>query len=135
LAFCQRTRGLRFARQRSLLVGFDLFGATGGYGHGGGQRGANQPQALLGRLQHQRHPMLALRANLALAQAVPVRDLTLGRQGQFNRHVIGLPLAALHLSEQQPPRAARHDIQVQHMLADVQRKSAIPGARVDQPRQ
>ena len=79
--------------------------------------------------------MLALHANRAFTQRVPLRDLPLARQCQLDRHFIGVALAAQHFTQQNPTGPAGHDIQAQHMLADIQRHAALPGDRVCEARQ
>ena len=127
-----QARSLRVTLQRSHPVGLDLFGAAHGWRRRLGRCSAHQAQALLRRLQHQGYAVFALRANRAFTQAVPDIDTAIRRQAQFDRDFIGIALAALHDAKQQPAFTTLHDVQIQHVLADIQGQPALPGAGICQ---
>ena len=114
---------------------FEFFGAgrgDGGVRGAGRQLLAEQLQAVVGGLEHQRQAVFALQADRAAAVAVPDIDLAVGQQCHFYRHLVRLAQTALHLAQQQPGAPQRFDLQAQHLLAAVQRQAARPGARIAQ---
>ncbi len=55
-----------------------------------------------------------------------MRHLSLQRQRQLDGHFVGVALAAQHQAEQDPPRAVFDDLEILHMLADIQRHPPLP---------
>ena len=109
-----------------LTLRFDLLGANAWGSDGHRCVAAHQAQSLLCGFQQQGHTVLALRLHRAFTLRVPMSHLSLQRQRQLNGHVVGVALATLHLAEQDPPSAVFHDLQIQHMLADIQRQPPLP---------
>ena len=103
-----------------------------GTGDVGASLAAQQLQALVRRLEHERHTMFALLADVALAVTLPVGHLALGRQGEFNRQLIGRAPGALHLAQHQPVTLEGLDVNAQHLLAAVQHEAPAPGPGVSQ---
>ena len=87
---------------------------------------------LVGRLDHQRDAMFALEFDRAIAIAVPIGNLALGRQGHVDSELVGLAQASLHCSFNQPFALDGSDVHLQHLLVAVQHETARPGALIGQ---
>ena len=76
--------------------------------------------------------MFAVIAHRAAAIAVPVVNLALRGQVEFDGHGVGLALGALHFAVQAPAVVFGRDAQVQHLLRNVEFTAPRKSARVGQ---
>ena len=87
-----------------------------------------QSKPLVGGLERQRDPMLALLADRTAAVAGPARQCAVGLDLNIHFQLVGVGVAALDLAHQQPVAVRGLDLQAQHPLLAVQHQATSPGA-------